>query len=795
MSRLLLWISGLLVLCAFASPAEAAVSCTLSSTSPSVTVCNPKNGATVTSPVTIEAGTTDREYPVIAMAIYVDNNLAWKQNVSEVNTTITMSAGSHYVVVQAWDSGGRVFKTPINITVSTSSSTCVASGDPAVRICSPTAGSTVPSPVNVVAGSNNSAGVVAMAVYVDNQLAYKDYVTSVNTNIALPNGPHYLVVQSWDSLGRVTKASLNFSVGTSSGGCSAGTAPSIHICSPTQGTSVTSPVRVQATPASTNPVVAMAIYVDNTLAWKQNVSSIDTTLNIAAGQHYMVVQYWDSTGAVVKSSVSFSVQGSLPTVTFSANPTTISYPQSSTLSWTTSGATQVSIDNGIGAVPLSGSVTVAPTTTTTYTLTATGNGGTQTSSVTVTVSGSPGDLVKINHIVFMLQENRSFDNYFGMLNPYRAMVGLPQDVDGFTLDANGLPTNTNPNYANTGTVRAFKMTSVCTENVSPSWNETHVQANRFNPGSTTSLNDGYVFTAAKLAIDRGYYDTQGLRAMGYYDWTHLPYYYYMASQFGTSDRFFSAAPTATNPNRHYLYAGTSEGHAYPWSGPISDHKTIFDLLSEAGITWRIYSASFQESVFNQFSSLVNKYPNNIVPIDQYFTDVQNGTLPQVVTLETSDLNEHPANNIQTGSAYVKRVVDALMQSQYWNDSAFFLTYDEAGGLYDHIGLQPTVSPDGIKPIDLASTDIQGDFTVTGFRVPLIVVSPYAKAHYVSHTAADFTAILKFIEKRYNLPNLTARDAAQIDMTEFFDFVNKPWATPPAPPAQPTDGPCYYDHLP
>jgi phospholipase C len=76
-----------------------------------------------------------------------------------------------------------------------------------------------------------------------------------------------------------------------------------------------------------------------------------------------------------------------------------------------------------------------------------------------------------------------------------------------------------------------------------------------------------------------------------------------------------------------------------------------------------------------------------------------------------------------------------------------------------------------------------------------VISPYAKKNYVSHTVADYTAILKFIEKRFALGNLSARDAGQIDMTEFFDFVNKPWATPPQPPPQPTDAPCYFDHLP
>jgi phospholipase C len=129
-------------------------------------------------------------------------------------------------------------------------------------------------------------------------------------------------------------------------------------------------------------------------------------------------------------------------------------------------------------------------------------------------------------------------------------------------------------------------------------------------------------------------------------------------------------------------------------------------------------------------------------------------------------------------------------------------YDEWGGIYDHVPPQPTVSPDGIKPVDLqpgdVCTQVTGptcDFLYTGYRVPLIVVSPYAKKNYVSHMVADYTAILKFIETRFTLPALTQRDAAQMDMTEFFDFSNPPWITPPTPPEQNTSGACHLDHLP
>jgi phospholipase C len=151
---------------------------------------------------------------------------------------------------------------------------------------------------------------------------------------------------------------------------------------------------------------------------------------------------------------------------------------------------------------------------------------------------------------------------------------------------------------------------------------------------------------------------------------------------------------------------------------------------------------------------------------------------------------------------VQSLIDWLMQSPSWKDSVFLLTYDEFGGFYDHVPPQPAVSPDNIPPSDFQPNDIctqstgpTCDFIYTGYRVPLLVVSPFTKKNYVSHTVADYTAILKLIETRFKLLPLTQRDAAQMDMTEFFDLVNMPWQIPPVPPQQSTTGACYLDHLP
>ena len=471
-----------------------------------------------------------------------------------------------------------------------------------------------------------------------------------------------------------------------------------------------------------------------------------------------------------------------------------------------------------------------------------------------------GSINALNHIVFLAQENRSFDHYFGALRGYWANNGYPdQSFDGLPQfnPATGAapplgPAPTNPGCDPTkpppadcspvasNPVPSFHMKTVCNENTSPSWNEAHVDWNLMD--QVDNYNDpmlnGFVYSAAhdfraNLAANvPPNIDVNGNTAMGYFDGGDLNYYYFMASNFATSDRWFHPVMSRTSPNREYLIAATSQGTVNPYQTNSNDAnpltaKTIFEELQSAGITWKIYvdPATVAQggcagppydpaclvglSYVRQFAfgqTIPTKYPNNIAPISQYLTDVQNGTLPQVAQIEPgtdAGTDEHGSDSdtvltdVQTGANYVSGLINGLMQSPSWKDSAFILTYDEFGGLYDHVAPQPAVSPDGIKPVDFnpgdvcnnGSTGATCDFTFTGYRVPLIVVSPYTKKNYVSHTVADFTAILKLIETRFNVPALTKRDAAQMDMTEFFDFNNPPWVTPPSPPAQNTNGAC------
>ena len=412
-------------------------------------------------------------------------------------------------------------------------------------------------------------------------------------------------------------------------------------------------------------------------------------------------------------------------------------------------------------------------------------------------------LKSINHIILFMQENRSFDHYFGQLNVYRAAQGLPQDVDtwGPNKTPDGVATpGRNPVTGRPGKlIPAFHMQSACSENLSPSWDETHRIFNIDAHGSANlpDLMNGFAFVEGGFAHGSGGSDVTGKRAMGYYDQDDLPFYYFMAANFATSDRWFSAAPTRTHPNRFYWMAATSQGFTTAPHRQLSA-EPIFELLDKANITWKIYEA---KNTYYSYFTYSTTHKSNVVPLAEYFTDVRNGTLPQVAYIETgvekgeksaTGLDEHPDNDIQLGAQFSEKLITALMQSPSWKDSVFIQTYDEGGGLYDHVPPLAVPSPDGIKPM-LTAGQIQGDFTKTGFRVPLLVISPFAKKNFVSHTPMDFTAALRLIETRFGLPTLTKRDASMPDMTEFFDFstANGPWATPPTPPVQPTNLPCSF----
>ena len=483
-------------------------------------------------------------------------------------------------------------------------------------------------------------------------------------------------------------------------------------------------------------------------------------------------------------------------VTLKATPANIASGGQSTLSWTSTNAATLSIDNGIGTVALpAGTHAVSPTANTTYTITATdAAGNATTAATTVSVSSGGGNLQTLKHIIVMVQENRSFDNYFSKLGEYATgRLGVP-----YQINAGYDPNIILPLFGG-GTGHQFHQVTVRTENLSPSWDESHFDIDKQADGSFKM--DRFALTSHSVAES---FDNSGLRALGFYDQTDLPYYYELATQFAVSDSFHSAILANTVPNRQYLFCATSQGRIFPsdaghpqWTCP-----TIFSSLQNAGVNWKLYYSS--GTLLPQFTDWNNPaISSRTEPIKNLFALLASPTadqdLPQFIFIENGDdpnppagtqpqdFDEHPDANIQLGAAYVKSIIDALMASSAWNDSAFILTYDEGGGLYDHVPPFTVPAPDNIPP-QLGPNNLPGDFTQSGFRVPLIVVSPWVKPHFVSHVNRETTSLLKLIETRFNLPPLTARDAAADDMTEFFDFINPPTLlTPPPLPAQPTNG--------
>ena len=541
----------------------------------------------------------------------------------------------------------------------------------------------------------------------------------------------------------------------------------------------------QSTKLSWQALNITSLSIDNGLGAQSSLSAGSVTVSPATTTTYT------ATGVGPQGTVTATATVNLPAanqlaVSLKANPPSIGPGASTSLQWAAQNAASLTIDNGVGPLqPLtSGSAKVSPKTNTTYTITATDAvGNTQTSQVNVRVDSS-GDPNQIKHIIIFVQENRSFDNYFGQLGAYRATKGFTDAFDGTPVGW------AMPDKAGVLTP-AYHFSTVCHENLPPSWNQVHsdLDATCFTSKCIGTAKMDRFLIKAQATTD----DPDGHRAIGYYNQVDLPYYYDLATQFATSDRWFSPLLGPTVPNRMYLFTGSSFGHIHsdvPPPGGFTQ-STIFQRLRENGVSWRYY---YQDNTI--FLSQFSDWPidqGNVYPLTSFFTDVQNeSTLPEVLFIEragTLNLDEHPNNNIQKGAAVVEGVINALMSSPSWASSVFILTYDEGGGLADHVPPAVMPPPDNIAPITIKG-DAPSDFSLSGFRVPLIVVSPWVKRHYVSHVVRDSTAMLKFIETRFGIPSLTARDAIQDDMYEFFNF-SAPDLVVPSLPVQPTTGVCSY----
>ena len=318
-----------------------------------------------------------------------------------------------------------------------------------------------------------------------------------------------------------------------------------------------------------------------------------------------------TTNATASATLTVTAVAAAPTVTITASPTTIVAKASSTLTVTATNATQVTVAGSDGSsytlAATGGTQAVSPAATTTYTATAAGAAGTAnaTAQATVTVTTTQPGLQSINHVVFMLQENHTFDNYFGMLNPYRIANNWTTDDEGTTYQVDGiddkLATISNVNDEKQA-FPLFKLKSACVDDESSAWLESYGDVNRYNFQDTRPiLMDGFVhnaegFAKSCIAYNRcagAFTDTAGQRAMGYYDQDFLNYYYYMAAQFAVSDRWFSPVSAKSTPNRVATFTGgTTQGLVLdPGSDDHlgkRDIPSIFQELDTAGVSWKLY---------------------------------------------------------------------------------------------------------------------------------------------------------------------------------------------------------------
>ena len=273
--------------------------------------------------------------------------------------------------------------------------------------------------------------------------------------------------------------------------------------------------------------------------------------------------------------------------------------------------------------------------------------------------------------------------------------------------------------------------------------------------------------------------------MGFYTKHDLPFYYKLYRTFAMSDRHFCAVLGPTFPNRHFLLTASAFGHIsndFPTVATEFSQLTIFDLLDQAGVSWKIYQSDI---AFGIIYAYVREHMEHVRPIAEYYSDAAGGTLPQVAYIDPDFLDggendEHPPSNAQVGQAFVASVIGAFVESPNWPRGALFVTYDEHGGYWDHVPPPPACVPDDIPPA-LAPGDVQAAYDRYGIRVPFLAVSPFSRKHYVSHTTTDQTAILRFIETRFDLPALTRRDANASPLLELFDFDDPPFMRPPRMP--------------
>ena len=398
-------------------------------------------------------------------------------------------------------------------------------------------------------------------------------------------------------------------------------------------------------------------------------------------------------------------------------------------------------------------------------------------------------LPQIEHIVVLMMENHSYDNYFGVLDRGDGLPAKPVSSSG--VAPYHLPS-------------PDQIESVPTQ----SWDASHIQ---YNGGSC----DGFVTSVQVTEPDHA---DRAAVSMGYFDGGDLPFYYGLARAFTLADRWFCSCLGPTFPNRRFLISGTSNGLTDDDPYHLFDsppNGTIFDALTAHGISWRDYHPGsragaiakrvlgapglrlgrlFGHSLARIVPQLLDLadgkvqftadlYPlglggalSHLASLDTFFQDAARGTLPAfcIVDPDFHVYSEENPQDVRLGESFAADVITAVMNGSNWSRTLLIWLYDEHGGYFDHVPPPEAVPPDG--------RDGPPSFDRLGFRVPAVFVSPYARRGAVDSTVYDHSSVLRLVEQKWNLPPLTRRDAHAIAPVSALDLAGAPELSVPPLPA-------------
>lgn len=351
---------------------------------------------------------------------------------------------------------------------------------------------------------------------------------------------------------------------------------------------------------------------------------------------------------------------------------------------------------------------------------------------TLAIRSSVLSKTPIRHLIIVMKENRSFDHLLGYLHDR----GQP-DVEAVPADYCN-PTDEGP------LAFPFHATTTCID---------HDPDHQWSSIVTCVDNgkmDGFVKNAENTTSSEGGF------VLSVNDATDLPFNYWLAASFAVGDRHFSAIDSGTFANRNFLLFGTNAGIVNTGSSyPPPTTPSLFRLLMDASYTWGVFSDGSPLS-----GTLGWQSGDPGVHSFQAFLDALDaGTLPNVAFVDGQDgvEDDHPTADLQRGEAWLRTIYQHAVASPQWPRLAMVWTYDECGGFFDHVITDQTCAEDGSLS------------RLRGPRVPLVMISPWARRNYVSHVARDHTAITRLVETLFDLPALTAIDANSDALLDMFDF--------------------------